>query len=98
MYLVRHHEIRHERDDLEGELRKLKPHTFDGEDKKGEDVKAWLLGMRRYLQLHNCSSNMEARISIYNLHGKASICWDQLVQVKHIREKSISCRKFKKYF
>jgi hypothetical protein len=60
--------------------RKLKPPPFDGEHRKGEDVEAWLLGMRKYFQLHDYSSNLEARISIYHLQGKASIWWDQLKQ------------------
>jgi hypothetical protein len=83
---------------LQGELRRLKPPTFDGEHRKGEEVEAWLLGMRKYFQLHNYSSNMEAKISIYHLQGKASMWWDQLKQVKHIDEKRISWKYFKKYF
>ena len=61
---------------LQGEIRKIKPPTSDGENKKGEDAKAWFLGMRKYMCLHNYSSNVEARIVIYNRHGKASIWWD----------------------
>jgi hypothetical protein len=38
-------------DELKGEMNKIKPPTFDGEHKKDEDVEAWLLGMRKYLQL-----------------------------------------------
>jgi hypothetical protein len=55
---------------LQGELRKLKPPNFDGENKKGEEVEAWLLEIRKYFQLHNYSSNLEARVSIYHLQGK----------------------------
>ena len=84
--------------ELQGEVGKFKHPTFDGEKKMREQVEAWFLGMRKYLQLHNYFSNMEARISIYILQGKASICWDQLVQIKHISEKRISWRQFKKYF
>ena len=79
MSIVKHHKIRHAKNELQGELRKIKPCTFDGENKKGEDAEAWLLSMRKYLQLHNYSSNMEAKIVVYNLQGKASIWWDQLV-------------------
>jgi hypothetical protein len=35
-------------DELQGEFKKIKPSTFDGEHKKDEDEKAWLLGMRKY--------------------------------------------------
>ena len=87
---TRHHKRRHVKGDLQGELRKIKPPTFDGDNKKGEDAEAWFLGMRKYIHLHNYSSKMEARITIYNLKRKDSIWWDQLVQVKHINENRIS--------
>jgi hypothetical protein len=70
-------------------MNKIKPPTFDGEHKKDEDIETWLLGMRKYFQLHNYSSHAEGRIVIYQLKGKASMWWDQLVQVKHIKEKSV---------
>jgi hypothetical protein len=59
-------------DELRGEMNKIKPPTFDGEHKKDEDAETWLLGMRKYFQLHNYSSHAEGRISIYQLKGKAS--------------------------
>jgi hypothetical protein len=37
--------------------------------KKDEDAEAWLLGMRKYFQLHNYSSNVEAKIATYHLQG-----------------------------
>jgi N-glycosylase/DNA lyase len=43
-------------------------------------------------------SCIEDRISIYQLKGKASMWWDQLVQVQHIKEKSVTWREFKRYF
>jgi hypothetical protein len=53
-------------------MNKIKPPTFDGEHKKDEDAETWLLGMRKYFQLHNYSSHAEGRIAIYQLKGKAS--------------------------
>jgi hypothetical protein len=44
-------------DGLKGEMNKIKPPTFDGDHKKDEDVETWLLGMRKYFQLHNYSSH-----------------------------------------
>jgi hypothetical protein len=85
-------------DELRGEMNKIKPPTFDGEHKKDEDAETWLLGMRKYFQLHNYSSHAEGRIYIYQLKGKASMWWDHLVQVQHIKEKSVTWREFKKYF
>jgi hypothetical protein len=60
-------------DEMQGEINKIKPPTFDGEHKKDEDAETWLLGMRKYFQLHNYSSHVEGRITIYQLKGKASM-------------------------
>jgi hypothetical protein len=93
--------MKHERsrvDELRGEMNKIKPPTFDGEHKKDEDAETWLLGMRKYFQLHNYSSHVEGRISISQIKGKASMWWYQLVQVQHIKEKSVTWRDVKKHF
>jgi hypothetical protein len=60
-------------DEVRGEMNKIKPPTFDGEHKKDEDAETWLLGMRKYFQLHNYSSHAEGIIYIYQLKGKASM-------------------------
>jgi hypothetical protein len=86
------------KDELKGEMNKIKPPTFDGEHKKEEDVETWLLGMKKYFQLQNYSVHAEGRITMYQLKGKASMWWDQFVQVQHIREKYITWKEFKKYF
>jgi hypothetical protein len=57
-------------------MNKIKPPTFDGEHKKDEYAETWLLGMRKYFQLHNYYSHAEGRISIYQLKGKAYMWWD----------------------
>jgi hypothetical protein len=85
-------------DELRGEMNKIKPPTFDGEHKKDEDAETWLLGMRKYFQLHNYSSHPEGITSIYQLKVKSSMWWDHLVQVQHIKKKSVTWREFKKYF
>ena len=36
---------RYEHDQLMGELINIKPPTFDGEVKKGEEAKTWLVGL-----------------------------------------------------
>ena len=69
-YPIKKHKRRFGVDELEGEMNKIKPPTFDGEHKKDEDVETWLLGMRNHFQLHNYSSQEEGRISIYQLKGK----------------------------
>ena len=75
---VRHQRRKHGLDSLQGELRKINPPSFDGEREREDDVEAWLLGCRRYFQLHNYSSNLETKIATYHLHGKDAVWWDQL--------------------
>ena len=96
--LVRYKKRRLTQDELVGELRRIKPPNFDGEVKQGEYAETWLIGLRKLFQLHQYTPNMEARVSIYHLQGKATIWWDQLVKLKDIDEEKISWRKFKKYF
>jgi hypothetical protein len=72
------------------QLRKLKQPSFKGEREREDDVEAWFLRLRRYFQFYNYSSNLEARISTYHLHGKAAMWWDQLKKVDHINESRIT--------
>lgn len=58
------------------EFKKAKPPKFDGEMKKSEDAKAWLLGMKNFFRIHDYSENMEARISTFSLKVKANIWWE----------------------
>jgi hypothetical protein len=69
------------KEELKGEMNKIKPPTFDGEHKKEEYSETWLLGMKKYFQLQNYSAHAEGRIAMYQLKGKASMWWDQFVQV-----------------
>ena len=62
---------------------------FDGEVNNGQEAKAWLLGMRKYFQVHDYSGNMKTRVSIFNLNGRASIWWEHFKQVKNINERKI---------
>jgi hypothetical protein len=71
-------------------MNKIKPPSFDDEHKNDEGAKTWLLGMRKYFQLHNYYSHVEGRIAIYQLKGKTSMWWDQLVQLQHIKEKKFT--------
>jgi len=41
---------------------------------------------------------LKAQTTIFNLNGKASIWWEDLRNVKGIREKELSWGKFEKYF
>ena len=79
-------------------MNKIKPPTFDGEHKKEEDVETWLLGMKKHFQLQNYFAHAEGRIAMYQLKGKTSMWWDQFVQVRHIKEKEVTWKEFKRYF
>ena len=57
------------------EFKKERLHTFNGEIKNGQELEPWLLGMRKYFQVQDYSGNMKARVSIFNLTGRASIWW-----------------------
>lgn len=41
---------------------------------------------------------MKGIITIFNLKGEVDIWWEDLRNLKNIREKEISWRKFEKYF
>jgi hypothetical protein len=55
------------------EFNKAKSPTFDGKNKKGEEVEALLFGLNKYFRVHNYSENSKSRIVIFNLNGGASI-------------------------
>jgi hypothetical protein len=74
-------------DHLEGEFKKIKPSTFDGEYRTGEEAEALLLDIKKHFQIYNYSSNMKVRMAIYNLKGKESIWWKDLKLVKGLKEK-----------
>jgi hypothetical protein len=79
-------------------MNKIKPPTFDGEHKKEEDAETWFLGMKKYFQMQNYSAHAEGRIAMYQLKGKASMWWDQFLQVQHIKEKEVTWKELKRYF
>ena len=43
---------RNHRDHSRDEFKKAKPPTFDGEVKTGQEAEAWLLGIKKYFQVH----------------------------------------------
>jgi hypothetical protein len=95
---VRKNKIRTRVDMLQGKMNKIKPPTFDSEHKKDENEKTLQLGMRKYFQLHNYSTQVEEIASIYQIKGKSSMWWDYIVQVQQIDEKKVSWRDFKIHF
>jgi hypothetical protein len=95
---VRNHKRRTGVDELQEEMNKIKPPTFDDEYKNDEYAKTWFLGMRKYFQLHNYYAQAEETIAIYQLKGKASMWWDQYVKTQHIDENKVTWMEFKRCF
>ena len=54
--------------------------------------------MRKYFQDQDYFGNMKARVAIFKLSGRASICWKHLRKVNKINERRIVWKQFKKYF
>ena len=65
-------------DSLQGGFQKIRSLTYEGEVNTKENAKEWLLGMSKYFQVHNYSSEMKARLAIYNLNGKIARWWRDL--------------------
>jgi hypothetical protein len=85
-------------DHLEGEFKRIKSATFDGESGTGEEAEAWLLDIKKYFHIYNYSSNLKVRMAIYNLKGNANIWWQDLKLAKGLKEKQLEWFDFKKYF
>ena len=78
MYHGHHHYHpykRNERGYFLDELKKSKPCTFNGELKKLEDAKAWMLEMNKFFEFHVYTKNMKSRITIFSLNGKENKWW-----------------------
>ena len=71
-------------------MNKTKPPTFDGEHKKEEYAKTWLLGMKKYFQLENYSTHAEGRIAMYQLKGKTSMWWEHHIKLNNLDNKWIT--------
>ena len=85
-------------DNLQGEFRKIRASTYEGEVNTGEKAKEWLLGMSKYFQVHNYSSEMKAHLAIYNLNGKAARWWRDLKHTKKDDLREICWDTFQKNF
>ena len=71
---------------------------FNWEIEKGEEVEAWLSGVKKYFQVYNYSDELKAKMAIYNLTGKADIWWQDIQKVKGIKERYVTWKTFKKLF
>ena len=68
---------------------------FNGEVEKGEEVEAWLLGMKKYFHIYNYSDRLKSWMDIYNLTKKDDIQWQDIKRVKNLKEKYLTWRVFK---
>ena len=80
------------------EFKKTKPPTFDGELKKPNDVEAWLLGMKKFFDMHDYIENMKASIAIFSLKGKLYIWWEYVKRVGGINTEKLIWNEFKRLF
>jgi hypothetical protein len=79
----------HSQSSLTEEFKKAKLPTFNGEIKKGEEIEAWLFGMKKYFRVHNYFENTKAMISFFNLNGGSSIWWEYLKEIKGLKERKL---------
>ena len=56
-------------DNLQENFWNIKAPTYKGEMNIDEKAEEWILGMRKYFQVHNYSSKMKLCLAIYNLNG-----------------------------
>ena len=63
---------------------------FNGEGEKGEEVEAWLSGMKKYFQRYNYFNRLKSWMAIYNLTEKDDIWWQDIKRVKNLKEKYLT--------
>ena len=71
-------------EEISREFKKIKPPMFNGEIEKGEEAETWLFGMKKYFQIYNYFDELKAKMAIYDLTGKAYICWKDIDKVMGI--------------
>jgi len=71
--------------------------TFDGEINKGEEIEAFLLALRWNFQVHNYSKNTKVKIFVFNDNGGYSIWWEDLNEVKGLKERNLTWKQFKHF-
>ena len=79
-------------------FKKATPPTFDGNVKKLEYDKAWLLRMNNFFRLHDYLENMKAKIEVFSLKGRTYILWEDVKHVRGIGMEELSWNEFKIFF
>lgn len=75
---------------MQKEFKKANPLTFDCEVKKLEDVEEWSLGMKNIFRIQSYLENLKEKVFTFILKGKEYIWWEDLKNVKCIREEEMS--------
>ena len=71
---------------------------FNGEIEKGEEAETRLSRMKKYFQIYNYFDELKAKMTIYNLTGKADIWWQDIKMVNGIKEIYVTWKTFKNIF
>lgn len=58
----------------------------------------WLINMNKYFLLYEYDHNLKARLTIFQLQGKATLWWEEVKMVKGVSEQTITWENFQKYF
>ena len=58
------------KDDINKEFKKSRTPIFDFEVINGEEVEAWVSGMKKYFIMYHYSNSMKPKMAIFNLVGK----------------------------
>ena len=70
----------------------------NGQIEIGEEDQAWVSWTNKYFQIYNYSTELKLKMSIYNLIEKVDIWWQDIKKLKHIKERYVTWKNFKKYF
>ena len=89
-------EIKKQKVELEGEFRKIKPPTFDGEVE--EVAEAWIINMNKYFQFYEYNSKLKAFLAIYQQREKATLWWEEVKNMRGIEDQNVTSDEFQQYF
>lgn len=93
-----HHHPYRKRAYLPWQFKKMKTPTFDGEIKKPKYAQAWFLGLKKSFIFHSYSEMMKAKITTFNLKGKADVWLEDVKNVKGIKEEDFIWDDFERIF
>lgn len=54
--------------------------------------------MKKFIEMHDYTKNMKARIAIFSLKGKVDILWEYVKCLRDIRTEKLNWHEFKRSF